>query len=85
MPYDIFPAYIFIPRLGRGSGKTYIVMGIIWLVSTVLFEFLLGLLNGESPENMLGSYNLRTGNTWLIVVLFTGFVPWLAAKINKLL
>lgn len=80
-----FLSYIFVPRLGKGTQGTYIIIGLIWIVSTILFEFLLGFLIGETFANMLNSYNVFTGNLWLIVVLFIGFSPWLAAKRNKMI
>lgn len=78
-------AYLLIPRIGKGKQVTYIKMGINWIAATIVFEFSLGFSNGESLEDMLSAYNILTGNLWLLVVVFTGFAPWLIAKIKKII
>lgn len=78
-------AYIFIPRLGKGSVKQYILMGMTWLVMTVGFEFALGyFFMDKSIEDLISAYNISTGNLWLVVVLFTAIVPWLSARLRKI-
>ena len=77
-------SYIFLPRLGKGTREAYIKIGLSWFALTILFEFLLGFLAGETFTSMLNAYNIFTGNLWLFVVLFIGFAPWLVAKLKKL-
>jgi hypothetical protein len=76
---------VFIPRLGRGTSKTYFSIGVLWLVSTVLFETILGLLMGMTFAEIIIAYNIATGNFWLIVVIFIGVVPFLVAKIKRII
>jgi hypothetical protein len=75
--------WFLLPLLGPQTGKTYILIGICWLVATVLFEYLMGLSNGTSREAMLQAYNITTGNLWLVVVLFTAIVPYLVGALRK--
>jgi hypothetical protein len=75
--------WFLLPLLGSQTKKTYILIGLCWLVVTVLFECLMGLLNGTSRETMLQAYNITTGNLWLIVVLFTGIIPYLVGCLKK--
>jgi len=76
-------SYIFIPRLGRGSSKTYLTIGALWVLATVIFETVLGLLMGITINEIIDAYNVTTGNLWLIVVIFIGIVPFLIAKIKR--
>lgn len=77
--------FVFIPRLGQGTPQIYILIGLLWLLLTVSFEFLFGLLNGESIQNLLLAYNIFTGNLWLLVLLFTTVAPYLCAKLHKII
>jgi len=76
-------SFIFIPKLGKGTKKTYLTIGIIWFFSTIIFETILGLFEGIAFNEIINSYNITTGNIWLIVVIFTGIVPFLIAKVKK--
>ena len=76
-------SFIFIPKLGKGTKKTYLAIGLLWFFSTVIFETGLGLFMGIAFIEIINAYNITTGNIWLIVVIFTGFVPYLVAKIKK--
>jgi uncharacterized membrane protein YhaH (DUF805 family) len=74
-----------IPRIGRGTAKTYWIIGLWWVILTVLFETGFGLLIGHTFAELVKAYDVATGNLWLLVVLFTGIVPWLTAKTRKLI
>jgi len=76
---------LFIPRLGKGTKKTFLRIGLVWLFLTVGFEIVLGLALGMSGREILRTYDPRTGNLWLIVVLFTWIVPLLAARLRGLI
>lgn len=78
-------SYIFIPRLGNSDKKTFIKMGILWAIATVVFEFLLGFLMNKSIYEILSQYNILTGNLWVMVILFTAFVPITVAKIKNII
>ena len=77
--------WIFIPRIGRGTAKTYWIIGFWWIILTILFETCFGLLTGSSLAELIKAYDITTGNLWLLCVLFTGIVPWLSAKTRKLI
>lgn len=76
-------SFIFVPRLGNGLKKTYIQMGILWILLTIIFETVFGLLQGNNFNEIINAYDLTTGDLWLIVVIFIGFVPYLTAKIKR--
>ena len=74
-----------IPRIGRGTAKTYWIIGLLWVILTILFETCFGLLTGDSLAELIKAYDITTGNLWLLVILFTGIAPWLTAKTRKLI
>ena len=78
-------SFIFIPKLGKGTNKTYLLIGILWVFLTIVFETTLGLLMGISINELIQAYNITTGNSWIVVVIFTGIVPLLIAKIKRLI
>ena len=76
---------VFIPRIEKGEPKTYLKMGILWIVLTIIFETIFGLAIGKSFSELLKAYDITTGNLWLIVVVFMGVVPCLIAKIKRII
>jgi hypothetical protein len=74
---------VFIPKLGKGSAGTYWKIGFLWILLTVLFEFGFGLLTGDTIWELIKAYDIRTGNLWSLVVLFTGIAPYLTARIRQ--
>jgi hypothetical protein len=77
--------FLLLPRLGAGTQSTYVIMGVIWIVATIIFEFTLGFVTGDSLDKMLAAYNIFTGNLWLLDVIFIGCTPWLTAKIRNII
>lgn len=76
---------LLIPRLGKASIKTYIVIGILWVVMTVAFEFFMGLvIQKVTVDKLITAYDITTGNLWSLVLVFTGFSPWMVAKTRKI-
>ena len=78
-------AFLFIPRLGTGKPSTYWLMGIAWVMLTITFETAMGISQGHNLNQILKNYDITTGNLWLLILIFTGFVPWLAAKARHLI
>jgi len=73
-----------IPRIGRGTAKTYLTIGLCWMLLTILFESCLELQSGNTFAGVIKTYDISTGNLWLLVVLFVGIAPRLTAKMKKL-
>ncbi len=76
--------YFCIPRIGKGTAKKYWIIGLLWILLTIAFETVFGLLTGDTLSVLVKAYDITTGNIWLLVVLFTGVAPWLTAKMRKL-
>ena len=78
-------SFIFIPRIGKGTPKTYWKIGILWVILTIVFETILGLAMGDTFTELLKAYDITTGNLWFLIVLSTGIMPWLVAKIKRII
>jgi TRAP-type mannitol/chloroaromatic compound transport system permease small subunit len=75
---------LLVRRLGDLTRAGYLVVGLFWLVLTLLFEFSFALLvMGHPMDALLKDYELFRGRLWLIVVTTTFFAPLLAAKMRK--
>jgi len=73
--------YITLPWLGPLKPRHYRLIGIAWLVMTVLFEFLFGRLVARKPwGELLQAYDPTTGNLWLLVLLAIAVSPWLVGR-----
>jgi len=70
--------YTWLISLGwklESTGQAFIV-GIIWLVLTVSFEFIFGRLVMKHPwERLFHDYNIFKGRIWILILIWTLFVP----------
>lgn len=78
-------SFLIIPKLGRGTSKSYWLIGLLWVSLTLLFESGMGLFMGKTLYEVVNAYDITTGNLWLFVVLFIGCVPQLVARFKNLL
>jgi len=78
-------SYIFVPKLGKGTNKNYIKMGLLWYSCTIISGTIFALITRATFNELLEMYNITKGNLWLIVDLFIGFIPWLIAKIKRII
>lgn len=59
-----------------------LVMGSIWLITTILFEFLAGHYVFKNPwEKLLADYNILKGRIWILVLLATFLAPYIANQL----
>ncbi len=72
-------SYIFFGSKDYPVKELWLV-GSLWLVLTVIFEFLFGhFVIGHSWEKLLFDYNLLAGRLWSVVLLTT----WLGPRLTK--
>jgi hypothetical protein len=58
------------------SGQALLV-GLIWLVLTVAFEFFMGLVLARRPlSQVLHDYNLAAGRVWVLFLIWLTLAPW---------
>lgn len=66
------------------SASQAIIIGLIWLVLTVVFEFLFGhYVAGHSWDKLLHDYNILKGRVWLLVLIWITIAPYIIYQIQK--
>ncbi len=58
------------------SGQAALLIGIIWLILTLLFEFGFGLYRGNSWDQMLTEYNILKGRLWILIPVWVAIAPY---------
>jgi len=76
--------YIFLGILHlQATSRQYLLLGMLWLVLTILFEFIFGhYVMGHSWGRLLADYNLLQGRIWVLVLIATALMPWIVSKIR---
>ena len=63
------------------SERQAIAVGSIWLVLTIIFEFIFGhYVMGHPWSRLLYDYNLLEGRIWSLVLFFTTIAPYVIYK-----
>jgi len=79
-------ALMSIPFIRPADTKSCIRIGLYWLVLTLSFEFLFGyFIVGKSWSEIVQVFNVQRGDLFILVLLTTGFSPWLAARTRGML
>jgi len=64
------------------SDSEAVLMGTIWLISTMTFEFITGhYVFGNSWEKLLADYNILKGRIWSLVLVTIFLSPYLTNKL----
>ncbi|MBS3749032.1 MAG: hypothetical protein KGY67_04970 [Candidatus Thermoplasmatota archaeon] len=64
------------------TGQEAIIMGTIWVIMTICFEFLAGhYAFGNSWDHLIADYNILKGRIWMFIPITTFVSPYLANKI----
>lgn len=63
--------------------KQSLLIGLVWVALTILFEFSLGRFTRRSWTELLHDYNLLAGRIWLIFLLTLFLLPCLFFIIRK--
>jgi hypothetical protein len=62
--------WLTLPWIGAGGRRHLVLLGILWLVLTLAFEFLAGhYLFGNSWGKLLADYNVLRGRVWVAVLI----------------
>ena len=68
--------YFIIRRFPLASVTQAMVVGLMWMIMTLIFEFGFGRYRGLSWESMLADYNILQGKLWLLVPLWVLLAPF---------
>ena len=75
--------WIFTGIFRIASSKQAIVIGVMWLSMTIIFEFLFGhYVIGHSWAKLFEDYNVLKGRVWLLVLIWTTVAPYLFYRIR---
>ena len=60
-----------------------IIIGLIWLLFTIIFEFLFGYYAmGNSWNKLLSDYNILEGKVWVFVLIWIAIAPYIIYQIQ---
>ena len=76
-------ALAFVRRFAVSATGELLLVGGVWLVLTLAFEFGLGYLTGLSWEAMLADYNLLRGRLWPLIPLSALVAPWFWGALGR--
>jgi hypothetical protein len=69
--------WLVIRRWPPASDRQALLVGLIWLLLTVVFEFVMGIVLAHRPlSQVLHDYNLLAGRVWLLFLLWLTLAPW---------
>lgn len=77
-------AYLLVPKIKNCVKRDYFFFGVMWFMLTNLFDLSAYIKEGTGFAGLLQSYNVFTGNTWLLVVLTSLFAPMIVMKIKEM-
>jgi hypothetical protein len=80
-----FAVYIWfvMARFPPGSAGDAMLIGMLWLVLTLVFEFGFGRWRGNSWQTMLADYNLAKGRLWVLIPVWVALAPLLFYKLRN--
>ena len=78
-----FSVYIFliIRKFPPSSSAKALMIGLVWIALTLIFEFGFGRWRGHSWATLLQDYNIFKGRLWLFVPVWVGVAPYLSYKL----
>jgi hypothetical protein len=82
----IFLIYAYLSLRGRTHEMTpeqLVVIGLVWLELTLLFEFGIGLAGGRTWSYMLADYKVWEGRIWPLVLITVFSSPFIVKWLDK--
>ncbi|EIF51619.1 MULTISPECIES: hypothetical protein [Sulfurovum] len=78
--------YVSFPLFGKHHALTYFVIGLQWVLMTLLFEFIFGYyVMGKSWSDISEVFHIMRGNLFIIVLAVSLISPLLMAKVKRIL
>ncbi len=75
--------WLVIRRWPPSSGRQALLIGLVWLLLTVSFEFFMGLvLTHRSLAEVLHEYNLLEGRVWVLFLIWLTLAPWVFYRLR---
>lgn len=65
------------------TARQALLIGVMWLLYTVIFEFLFGhYIAGHSWSRLFHDYNILEGRIWVFVLIWITIAPYLIYKLH---
>lgn len=75
--------YILTGTFQIQSTKQAFIIGGVWLIMTIIFEFVFGhFVIGHSWAKLLMDYNILRGRTWILVLIWVFIAPYVFYRIR---
>jgi hypothetical protein len=75
--------WFVIRRWPPSSGRQALRIGLVWLLLTVAFEFVMGLVLTHKPlAQVLNDYNLFAGRVWSLFLIWLALAPWVFFRLR---
>src|SRR5690606_5673360 len=75
--------WFILPFLNIQNFIQAFLIGLIWVILTIAFEFALGRVTNKSWEFLLKEYNILEGRIWPLFLLCLFFLPYIVYLIRK--
>lgn len=76
--------WFVIRRWPPSSEGQALLLGLVWLLFTVVFEFFMGLALRRRPlSQVLEDYNLLAGHVWVLFLIWVALAPWLFFRLQN--
>jgi hypothetical protein len=69
-------SWAYVRHAGPLAARELLLVGVVWLVLTLSFEFGFGRASGRSWRELLADYDLAHGRLWPLVLAATLLAPW---------
>ncbi|GAA4311488.1 hypothetical protein GCM10023183_30220 [Nibribacter koreensis] len=78
-----FGLYIYwvVHKFPLKSDASAMLVGALWLILTLAFEFGFGLYSGHSLKELLAEYNIMEGKLWILVPVWVAIAPYLLKRV----
>ncbi len=79
----LLAAFLSVPFFEAAKAGSYLFVGFLWLVFTLLFEFLFGrFAAGKTWHEIIQVFNVKKGDLFMLVLLSAFISPWLSAELR---
>ncbi len=82
----LFGIYVWVlfVKWPPSTTKQTLYIGSIWLVLTIIFEFIFGhYVAGHSWNRLFQDYNLLKGRVWILVLIWISVAPYIVYQLQK--
>jgi hypothetical protein len=71
-----------INRFRPVSSRQAVLIGLFWVVLTLIFEFAFGRYRDRSWPQLFEEYNLLKGRIWILIPLWLAIAPYIFYKLR---